>query len=152
MIECIDHVNIVVRDLPRMAEFYRDVLGCEITKDVVISGPWIDETVGLAGVEARVVYLELSQGPRIELIQYYAPQSVACDAPGSPHQLGIRHIALRVTGIDHLVERLGSLSVPFQSTVHAVPDSQVRYSDGVRKRLVYFRDPEANILEFCEYK
>jgi hypothetical protein len=28
----------------------------------------------------------------------------------------------------------------------------VTYSGGVRKRLVYFRDPEDNILELCEYR
>ena len=33
-----------------------------------------------------------------------------------------------------------------------VPDAQVRYRGGVRKRLVYFKDPEGNLLEFCEYR
>ena len=38
------------------------------------------------------------------------------------------------------------------SDVQSVPDSQVTYAEGVRKRLVYFRDPEGNILELCEYR
>jgi hypothetical protein len=36
--------------------------------------------------------------------------------------------------------------------VQSVPDSQVTYAGGVRKRLVYFRDPEGNLLELCEYR
>ena len=51
-----------------------------------------------------------------------------------------------------LVEKLGQAGVTFESQVKSVPDSQVTYSGGVRKRLVYFRDPEDNILELCEYK
>jgi catechol 2,3-dioxygenase-like lactoylglutathione lyase family enzyme len=33
-----------------------------------------------------------------------------------------------------------------------VPSSQVTYANNVRKRLVYFRDPEGNLLELCEYR
>jgi len=42
--------------------------------------------------------------------------------------------------------------VKFFSAVQSVPDSQVTYAGGMRKRLVYFRDPEGNVLEFCEYR
>ena len=37
------------------------------------------------------------------------------------------------------------------SVIQTVPDSQVTYAGGVRKRLVYFHDPEGNLLELCEY-
>ena len=43
MIEQIDHINIVVSDLQRMTAFYRDLLGLKITKEVTISGQWINE-------------------------------------------------------------------------------------------------------------
>ena len=36
--------------------------------------------------------------------------------------------------------------------VQQVPDEQVKYSGGIRKRLVYFHDPEGNLLELCEYR
>ena len=32
------------------------------------------------------------------------------------------------------------------------PDTQVTYAGGIRKRLVYFHDPEENLLELCEYR
>ncbi len=38
------------------------------------------------------------------------------------------------------------------SAVHRVPTSQVTYAGGAQKRLVYFRDPEGNLLELCEYR
>ncbi len=152
MIESIDHVNIVVRDLEQMIAFYRDALGFVVTKQVRISGAWIDETVGLNGVEADVVYLDLPAGPRIELIHYDAPGGVEPSVENDPHVFGLRHMAFRVTDIDALVEKLQSAGVEFQSEIKSVPDSQVTYSGGVRKRLVYFRDPEGNLLELCEYR
>lgn len=152
MIESIDHINIVVRDLERMTVFYRDVLGFTVTKQVTISGAWIDETVGLSGVEADVVYLDLPTGPRIELIDYRAPAAVEPAVPNAPHVFGLRHMAFRVSEIDSLVTRLQAAGVTFQSDVKSVPDSQVKYAGGAKKRLVYFRDPEDNLLELCEYR
>jgi catechol 2,3-dioxygenase-like lactoylglutathione lyase family enzyme len=152
MIESIDHVNLVVRDLPLMTAFYRDMLGFRVTKQVSISGDWIDETVGLSGVAGDVVYLDLPSGPRIELIDYRQPRRVDTDGDNQPNLNGLRHIAFRVSEIDALVDHLAQSGVKFQSEVKSVPESQVTYSGGVRKRLVYFRDPEGNILELCEYK
>jgi catechol 2,3-dioxygenase-like lactoylglutathione lyase family enzyme len=152
MIEAIDHVNLVVRDLERMTAFYRDVLSLRVTKEVSISGAWIDEVVGLNGVAADVVYLDLPAGPRIELIYYRAPVGVEPGIENQPNVFGLRHMAFRVSSIDSLTEKLQAAGVVFQSEVNSVPDSQVQYSGGVRKRLVYFRDPEGNLLELCEYR
>jgi catechol 2,3-dioxygenase-like lactoylglutathione lyase family enzyme len=152
MITSIDHVNLVVRDLERMKDFYCRLLGCVVTKEVHIEGPWIEEVVGLAGVSADVVYLDLPEGPRIELIAYRNPASRVLAERQQPHLEGLRHLAFRVDNIDSLVSRLSAEGVNFFSEVKTVPDSQVTYSGGVRKRLVYFTDPENNLLEFCEYR
>jgi catechol 2,3-dioxygenase-like lactoylglutathione lyase family enzyme len=148
----IDHVNIVVEDLERMVAFYRDALGLKETKRVTITGGWVAATVGLSEVHADVVYLEFASGPRIELIRYNrppAPRPVGVDRPNAP---GLRHIAFRIDDIDTTVARLRSAGVKFFSDVQQVPDTQVTYAGGIRKRLIYFADPEGNILELCEYK
>lgn len=152
MLESIDHVNLVVRGLPRMTRFYVEVLGLKVTKEVTISGKWIDEVVGLVDVEADVVYLDLPSGPRIELIYYRQPASPNTSEPNTAHSPGIRHLAFRVTDIDAVVERLQRSGAKFQSEISRVPTSQVQYAGDVRKRLVYFRDPEQNLLELCEYR
>jgi catechol 2,3-dioxygenase-like lactoylglutathione lyase family enzyme len=152
MIESIDHVNLVVRDLERMTAFYRDALGFVVTKQVMISGPWIDEVVGLHGVEADVVYLDLPSGPRIELIDYRAPLGSEPGVENAPNVFGLRHMAFRVSDIDSVAKKIESAGVALQSEIKTVPDSQVTYAGGVRKRLVYFRDPEGNLLELCEYR
>ena len=62
-------------------------------------------------------------------------------------------MAFRVEDIDAAVARLRTAGVRFFSdAVQQVPDSQVTYAGGIRKRLIYFADPEGNVLELCEYK
>jgi catechol 2,3-dioxygenase-like lactoylglutathione lyase family enzyme len=148
----IDHVNLVVEDLEKMIAFYRDALGLSLTKRVTISGQWIGAVVGLGDVNADVVYLDFPQGPRIELIRYNAPitgRPAGVDKPNAP---GLRHMAFKVDDINTLVARLQQAGVRFFSDVQSVPQSQVTYAGGVLKRLVYFQDPEGNLLELCEYK
>jgi len=152
MLESIDHVNIVVRDLPLMADFYVRVLGFRETKRVTISGAWIDQTVALRDVTAECVYLDLPQGPRVELLRYVNPPGAQPDGLGQSNTIGLRHMAFRVDDIDAAVARLRDEKVNFFSGVQNVPTSQVTYAGGVRKRLVYFHDPEGNLLELCEYK
>jgi catechol 2,3-dioxygenase-like lactoylglutathione lyase family enzyme len=152
MLSSIDHVNLVVADLPRMLAFYRDVLGLTVTKEVTISGDWIGQTVGLTDVRAEVVYLDLPSGPRIELLRYISPDALQAPGVDRPNAIGLRHLAFKVDDIDAVTQRLRAAGVEFFSGVQTVPDAQVTYAGGVRKRLVYFRDPEGNILELCEYR
>jgi catechol 2,3-dioxygenase-like lactoylglutathione lyase family enzyme len=152
MLESLDHINIVVANLDRMTRFYSEVLGLRVSKRVSISGEWIDKTVGLKGCRGEVVYLDPPNGPRIELILYSTPQGSAPPGLGISNTPGIRHLAFRVSNIDMIVDRLRSAGVDFLSEVQLVPETQVTYTGGVRKRLVYFHDPEGNLLELCEYR
>jgi len=152
MLQQIDHVNIVVHDLESMVEFYRSVLGFAITKRVTISGPWVDATVGLHNAIGDVVYLELPNGPRVELLRYIQPAGANPPGLDQSNTRGLRHIGFRVNDIDAAMDKLKSAGVRPLSPVQTVPDSQVTYAGGVRKRLVYFRDPEGNLLELCEYR
>lgn len=148
----IDHVNIVVNDLNSMTAFYRDALGFEVTKEVTISGEWVESVVGLEGVVAEVVYLAPPSGPRVELIRYVSPEGHCPPDLGRSNTRCLRHIAFQVEEIDAAVARLKSVAVRLLSEVQRVPNSQVTYSGGVCKQLVYFHDPEGNLLELCEYK
>jgi catechol 2,3-dioxygenase-like lactoylglutathione lyase family enzyme len=135
-----------------MLKFYRDVLGMTVAKEVFIQGDWVDRVTGLRGVKADVVYLELpGGGPRVELIRYRAPRSDRPPGIEQPQTQGIRHIAFRVDDIDGVAQPLRDAGVALIDDVQTVPESQVTYAGGARKRLVYFRDPEGNLLELCEY-
>lgn len=152
MLESIDHVNLVVEDLDRMAHFYCELLEMRITKQVTISGPWIDRTVNLAGVVADVIYLDPASGPRVELIRYRKPSTPRPDRIGESNTPGLRHLAFRVHDIEHMAARLKESGIHFFSDIQSVPTEQVSYGGDVQKHLVYFQDPEGNLLELCEYK
>jgi catechol 2,3-dioxygenase-like lactoylglutathione lyase family enzyme len=151
MIERIDHVNLVVDDLEAMIAFYRDVLGLRLAKQATIRGGWIDVVTGLEQVTADVAFLEFPDGPGIELLQYQNPAGSRPPALGEPNTRGFRHIAFRVGDIDRMTATIREAGVPPVSQVQRVPTAQVDYAD-VQKRLVYFRDPEGNLLELCEYR
>jgi catechol 2,3-dioxygenase-like lactoylglutathione lyase family enzyme len=150
MIERIDHVNLVVEDLPAMTAFYRDVLGLRVTREVSIRGDWIEAITGLEDVEADVVYLEAQTGAPLELICYRSPQGPRPAGLGAPNTMGIRHVAFHVQGLDELVERVKASGQGAVSDVQTVPTAQVEFA-GRQKRIVYCRDPEGNLLELCTY-
>src|SRR4051812_39198059 len=120
MISSIDHVNLVVADLPRMLAFYRDVLGFTVTKHVMISGDWIGNTVGLKNVSAEVVYLDLPSGPRIELLRYISPDAIRAPGVDRPNALGLRHLAFKVDDVDFAVTKLRAAGVEFFSDMQTV--------------------------------
>jgi catechol 2,3-dioxygenase-like lactoylglutathione lyase family enzyme len=70
MIQRIDHINMVVHDLPRLTAFYRDLVGLTVTREITIRGDWIESITGLKDVVADVVYLEADRGAGLELIHY----------------------------------------------------------------------------------
>jgi catechol 2,3-dioxygenase-like lactoylglutathione lyase family enzyme len=152
MLESIDHVNLVVADLEGMADFYTRLLDMKITKRVTISGEWIDRTVNLKGVTADVIYLDPPAGPRVELLRYQSPKASRPDGLGESNTPGLRHLAFRVRDIEAIAKRLGEAGIRFFSQVQRVPVEQVSYGGDVQKYLVYFHDPEGNLLELCEYK
>jgi catechol 2,3-dioxygenase-like lactoylglutathione lyase family enzyme len=86
------------------------------------------------------------------LIRYRAPEGAVPDVLGVSNTIGLRHLAFKVDDIDGLAAALRKAGVKFLSKVHQVPDSQVTYAGGAKKRLVYFHDPEGNLLELCEYR
>jgi catechol 2,3-dioxygenase-like lactoylglutathione lyase family enzyme len=117
----------------------------------VISGRWIDAVTGLSHVEAEVAFLEPASGPSIELLRYCTPTGARPGELGNPNTQGLRHMAFRVHDIDRLVAAMKAAGAGFTSEIQQVPAAQVDYAD-VRKRLVYCRDPEGNLLELCAYE
>jgi len=134
-----------------MIAFYRDVLGMRLARQVTISGSWIDDVTGLKDVTADVAFLEASSGPTIELIYYHRPQGSRPPGQDVPNAFGLRHIAFRVSDFEDLASAIRAAGVPLVSAIHRVPTAQVSFAE-TQKRLVYFRDPEGNLLELCAYE
>jgi glyoxylase I family protein len=118
-IHAIHHASIIVSDTERALAFYRDLLGiptCE-RPDLGFPGAWLQ--IG---------------DQQIHLLELPNPDPVK----GRPEHGGRdRHLALSVTGLDSIVEKLEGQGVPFT------------LSKSGRKAL-FCRDPDGNAVELIE--
>ncbi|MEK6239374.1 MAG: VOC family protein [Planctomycetales bacterium] len=147
----LDHVNLVVDDLQAMTKFYQELLGWEVKRSGTIGGDWISTLTGLDDASAEVVYLEGPNGAGVELFTYLHPEGTRPSGIGDPHAKGMRHAAFCVDRLDPLLASLTAAGAQFVSPIQQVPNTQVSYQ-GVRKRIVYFHDPEGNLMELCSYE
>lgn len=143
MIKHIDHINIVVRDLEKAKQFFAD-LGFIVIKEGRLDGEWIDKIVHLSQVKADYIALAIpGTQTSLELITYYSPEGEKEEKLSVPNQIGYRHMALQVEGIEKIVSELKKKGVTFFSEIQTY---------NVTKKLCYFLGPEGIIIELAEYK
>ncbi|KAA3636632.1 MAG: VOC family protein [Armatimonadetes bacterium] len=128
---------LAVSDLERAARFYRDVLGMVEIKSVTVSD---DKAATSACSERGFRFRIFSLGPLalkiVQLKKEAAPTSGLID-----DYLGIRYVAFVVEDLDTTHAELQELGVEFLSPIMpAEPGNDI-------ERLVFFRDPDGNLLE-----
>jgi catechol 2,3-dioxygenase-like lactoylglutathione lyase family enzyme len=128
---------LVVQDLERSVRFYRDVLGMEEIKQVIVS----DEKASKGRFAAKGFrFRTFRTGPlALKLVEVKT-------APASTRGLvdshtGVRYIAFVVDDLDTTYRQLRDRRVEFASAILPAESDQ-----GVG-RLVFFRDPDGNLLE-----
>jgi catechol 2,3-dioxygenase-like lactoylglutathione lyase family enzyme len=143
MLKKIDHINIVVTNLDEAKQFF-SILGFEELHSAELKGEWVSKIVGLPDAHATYTMLALPQTEtKLELIQYKSPPSKQDPLMGKSNQLGYRHIAFEVTGIEEIVSELKENNVQFLSDIQVYP--------ATGKKLVYFYGPDGVLLELAEY-
>ena len=139
----IDHINVVVRDLEAAKDFFLE-LGFIVLKEGRLEGEWIDKIVNLANVSADYIALALpNTQTNIELIKYYSPEGERDSKLSLPNQIGLRHIAIEVKGIEKVVSDLKKREIQFFSDMESYNNA---------KQLCYFLGPEGIIVELAEYE
>lgn len=144
----IDHVGVIVNDLPAAKAFFLD-LGLELQGEGSLEGAWLDRIVGLNDVKTSFAFFRVPDGQtnqaNIELIKYHTPsdengiQQPLANA--NANTLGIRHIAFAVEDIEAVVARLKEKGT---ETFSEIQDFEGMY------KLCYVRGPEGIILELAE--
>ena len=140
MIKGLNHIGISVANLDRSIEFYKNLLGMEVTVNRVFEGPQYERLLALAGTRGTVALLK---GPnaQVELFEFTRPSP----KPGDPQRpvcdQGITHFCIEVSDIESEYERLRAAGVAF----HCEP---IEFS-GMAKAL-YGRDPDGNVFELLE--
>lgn len=137
----IDHVGIVVNDLPAAKAFFLD-FGLEMLGEGEVEGEWVERIIGLQDVKEEVAMFRTPDGEaNIELVKFHKPSDVEGKQLPLANTLGIRHIAFAVEDIEAIVAKLK------KKGAELIGDIQI-YENTYK--LCYIRGPEGIILELAE--
>jgi catechol 2,3-dioxygenase-like lactoylglutathione lyase family enzyme len=141
-IKRLDHVSVVVDDLPAAVAFFT-ALGMDREGEAPIEGPWVDRVNGIHGVRVDVVMMRTPDGHgRLELTKFRSPRLVKIEpAVAPPNALGLRSVMFTVANIDDTVARLRASGAELVGEV-------VQYED--QYRLCYLRGPAGIIVSLAE--
>ena len=141
-IKRMDHVSVVVDDLPAAIAFFT-TLGMSLTGEQPVGGTWVDRLCGLEGVQADIAMMRTPDGHgQVELTKYRSPELVGAEpAIAPPNVLGLRQIMFAVEDLDDTVALLRAHGAELIGEV-------VQYKD--LYRLCYLRGPAGIIVALAE--
>ena len=141
-IKRMDHVSVVVDDLPAAIAFFT-TLGMELEGQMPVEGPSVDRLCGLEGVQADIAMMRTPDGHgRVELTKFRSPELVETEpAIAPPNTRGLRQIMFAVEDLDDTVARLRDRGAELIGEV-------VQYED--KYKLCYIRGPAGIIVALAE--
>ena len=141
-IKRMDHVTLVVEDLPAAISFFT-TLGMGLEGETSVEGPWVDRLCGLEGTQAEIAMMRTPDGHgRIELTKYRNPEVVRPEpAIAPPNTLGLRQIMFEVEDLDDTITRMRAHGAGLLGEV-------IQYQD--LYKLCYMRGPAGIIVALAE--
>src|SRR5690242_7720039 len=143
MLKHFDHVTVAVADVPEAIRFF-GLLGFELDKDVVISGPTMDRYMGIDNLEARHVTLFLTGAePRLEvqLLHFNRPAVTPAPDVARLDRIGFNHICFAVEDIDEVISRVTAAGVRTRNEMMTFHD----------RKLVFLEGPEGITVELAQW-
>ena len=141
-IKRMDHVSIIVDDLPAAIAFFT-TLGMAVEGQMPVEGSWVDRLNGLDGVRVDIAMMRTPDGHgRLELTKFHAPTAVSAEPENAlGNTLGLRSIMFAVDDIDAALAGLRTHGAELIGEV-------VQYEDSYR--LCYVRGPAGIIVALAE--
>src|SRR6476619_1303608 len=141
-IERMDHVSVVIDDLPAAIAFFT-TLGMALEGEMPVEGPWVDRVNGLESVQVDIVMMRTPDGHgRLELTKFRNPKLVDIEpAIAPPNTLGLRSVMFTVESVDDTVARLRGMGGELIGEV-------TKYEE--MYRLCYMRGPAGIIVALAE--
>jgi len=134
------HAGIIVSNMEKALEFYRDVLGGEVLYG---GGPdaGMDDMVNVPNAEGKTVHLRIGNC-EIELVEYLRPK---IKQELSAATIGTIHLCFEVDDIDYEMDRLKKKGVKFNAGPNMI-------TEGEKKGFiwVYFNGPDGHQFELLE--
>jgi catechol 2,3-dioxygenase-like lactoylglutathione lyase family enzyme len=133
------HIGLTVSDLDASIDFYRDVVGMNLTLRMRTGGEWFDELTRNHGAEIETAMLELG-AVTLQLVAYQRggtdAAAIAHNRPGSPH------LSLEVDDVD---SRHAAIAAKGDHHATAIVDIA-----GFGARSFYVEDPDGVPVEFLQ--
>ena len=141
-IKKMDHVSVVVDDLPTAIAFFSK-LGMTLEGEAPVEGPWVDRLCALEDVKVNIAMMRTPDGHgRVELTKFRSPDLVKVEPAIAPtNALGLRQIMFLVEDLDDTVVKLRADGVELIGEV-------VQYED--KYKLCYLRGPAGIIVALSE--
>lgn len=137
----IDHVGVIVNDLPAAKAFFLN-LGLEMLGETEVKGEWVERIIGLNDVRETVVWFGMPDGQAtLELVKFHTPSDEKGIQPSFVNTLGIQHIAFAVEDIEAMVAKLKKKGAELFGEIQNYENTY---------KLCYVRGPEGIILELAE--
>lgn len=137
----IDHVGIIVNDLPAAKAFFLD-LGLDVLGEAEVKGEWVERIIGLNDVRETIVMLGMPDGQAtLELVKFHTPLDEKGIQQSFANTLGIQHIAFAVEDIEAIVAKLKKKGAELFGEIQNYENMY---------KLCYVRGPEGIILELAE--
>jgi catechol 2,3-dioxygenase-like lactoylglutathione lyase family enzyme len=145
----VHHIALSVPDLAVARRFYVDLLGFEVVWEASwdasfsngneVAGSVIDEILQVKNTAADQLMLRAGN-VYLEFFKFSQPAQAPQNPSKPVHSYGYTHLALDVTGIQSLYERLRAAGMDF----HTSP------KQGPKMLATYGRDPFGNVIELQE--
>ncbi len=144
------HTNIVSHDPDRLAAFYMEVFGFELSgPERNLSGDWIERGTGHPGARIRGLMLKLPQNDdtatKLEIFRF---EGLDPPTPARVTRPGLMHVCFVVDDVHETMERLIAAGGDWQGEI---VDTGLVPGVGSADFL-YARDPDGNIVELLSWK
>jgi len=141
MILNVRHTGIVVRNLDRMAEFYRS-LGFVDDNRAIEEGEFIDQVTGLENTKLEWIKMKSPDGYLLELLQYISHPIKDSVIKSSSNKLGCSHMAFTVERIEDTCNAIEQAGGSIVNLPAIAPNGNVK--------VAYCHDPEGVLMEIVE--
>lgn len=136
------HFGIVVSNLQKSLEFYKDLLGLKVKIQAVEFGNYIDQLNGKPAILVTTVKMSADDGPTlIELLKFERPEIKSEKATG-PFKIGPTHIAFTVENLEKIYKKFSANGVHFNCPPIIPPNSKAK--------VTFCKDPDGTLIELVE--
>lgn len=122
----VHHIAIICSDYERSKQFYSEVLGLRIVREVFRK-------------ERNSYKLDLEVGNQYQIELFSFPEPPA--RPSRPESTGLRHLAFEVDNVGEAIQHISSYNVIAEP---------IRVDEFTGKRFTFFADPDGLPIEFYE--